>query len=87
MKYLNTILTLFLICSSLFGQDGKSSLYMQAGKAFKNGDYNKSLSIAKSISKNDPFYENAQLLIGYSYLEMDSLELAENIFMEVLQMH
>jgi GWxTD domain-containing protein len=85
MKKCKILLLLLIIGFSTKAQDKNTSSYMQAGKAFKAGDYNKSLSIAKTVSKNDPLFENAQLLIGYCYLELDSLKQAENIFMDVLK--
>jgi GWxTD domain-containing protein len=87
MKYVIIFVLVIILSSLIQAQENTTYAYMQAGKAFKEGAYQKSLKIAKSISTNDPSYENARLLTGHCFLKLDSLDEAENAFTEIIDIN
>ncbi len=58
--------------------------YNRAIQNFRTAQFDSTLYYAKQIHSSDSLYFYAQLLVGHTYLEMDSLEHAKSVFEPLL---
>ena len=75
----------FLFIFKIQAQENASSAYFQAEDAFKFSNYNKAIQIINTISKNNIHFESAIILKGHCYLQLDSLDRAEETFMDAVK--